>query len=50
MTHSKANKDSHAYYKQFFGKEPGERHEVYTFAYGHTSPDNLPGIIDNSER
>jgi hypothetical protein len=46
VTHSKANEHRHPFYKQYFDKEPAETHFNFQYAYGHTSPTSLPGIID----
>jgi hypothetical protein len=47
---SKENHDRHPFYRQYFDKQPGSESFNFQFAYGGTSPDNLPGIVDKAHR
>ena len=46
LTYSKANDDRHPFYKEFFGKQPAEKHYRFQYEFGHMSPNALPGIVD----
>lgn len=50
VTYSKANNVRHPFYRQYFDKEPAETHFCFQYAFGHNSPDALPGIVDVNYR